>query len=35
MREGTQKPAWTKPLAAPALMLALMTVLLSLAVIWR
>lgn len=35
MREGTQKPAWTKPLAVPALLLAAMTVLLSLAVVWR
>src|SRR6267378_7199064 len=32
-REGTQKPEWTKSLKAPAIMLALMTVILSLAVI--
>jgi len=32
MREGTQKPEWTKPLMAPALWLAAMTVLLCLTV---
>jgi len=35
MREGTQKPAWTKPLAAPALGLLLLFIVLSLAVVLR
>jgi len=35
IREGTQKPAWTKPLAAPAAALALMLVLLLLVNLWR
>ena len=34
-REGTQKPEWTKPLAAPAFWLAAMVVVLSLAVYWK
>jgi hypothetical protein len=34
-REGTQKPAWTKPLIAPALCLMLMFILLSLAAVWH
>ena len=35
MREGTQKPEWTKPLAAPAILLAVMSVILCLAVYWK
>jgi tetratricopeptide (TPR) repeat protein len=35
MRAGTQKPEWTKPLAAPALCLLAMVILFSLAVILR
>ena len=35
MREGTQKPEWTKSLKSPALVLVLMTIILSLAVIWK
>ena len=35
MREGTQKPEWTKPLAAPAVWLFAMTVILCLAVYWK
>lgn len=35
MREGTQKPAWTKPLAAPALSLAAMLALIFLVSLWR
>ena len=35
MRDGTQKPEWTKSLKAPAIMLVLMTVILSMAVIWK
>ena len=35
MREGTQKPEWTKPLAAPAVWLAAMTAILCLAVYWK
>jgi len=31
-REGTQKPAWTKPLLAPVMVLLLMLVVLSLAI---
>jgi tetratricopeptide (TPR) repeat protein len=34
-REGTQKPAWTKPLGRPALALALLTLLLCLVTLWR
>jgi tetratricopeptide (TPR) repeat protein len=34
-REGTQKPAWTKPLTRPALALLLMTILLCLVTLWR
>src|SRR6266516_2768728 len=35
MREGTQKPEWTKPLKTPALCLLSMTIILSLAVYWQ
>ncbi|PWU11063.1 MAG: hypothetical protein C5B51_03330 [Terriglobia bacterium] len=35
MREGTQKPEWTKPLMRPALLLLAMTIFLSLAVHWK
>ena len=35
MREGTQKPAWTKPLAAPALVLAMMFVVILVVNLWR
>ena len=35
MREGTQKPEWTKSLKTPAIVLVLMTVILSMAVIWK
>ncbi len=35
MREGTQKPEWTRPLALPALWLCVMTVVLCLAVYWK
>jgi hypothetical protein len=35
MREGTQKPEWTKPLASPAWWLVAITVILSLAVYWK
>lgn len=35
IREGTQKPAWTKPLAAPAIALALMVVLVFVVNLWR
>lgn len=35
IREGTQRPAWTKPLGTPALALLIMTALLCLAVVWR
>jgi hypothetical protein len=35
MREGTQKPEWTKELAAPALLLLAMTVILCVAVCWK
>ena len=34
-REGTQKPEWTKSLTAPAIFLAVMTLLLCLAVNWK
>jgi hypothetical protein len=35
MREGTQKPEWTKPLTRPAVCLVLMTIVLCLAVYWK
>jgi hypothetical protein len=35
MREGTQKPVWTKSLTSPAISLLIMSVLLSLVVLWR
>lgn len=35
MREGTQKPAWTKPLGKPALFLPLFLILVSAAYLWR
>ena len=35
MREGTQKPEWTRPLTAPALLLLAMTLVLCLAVYWK
>jgi tetratricopeptide (TPR) repeat protein len=35
MREGTQKPEWTKPLTRPALVLLVMTIFLCLAVHWK
>ena len=35
MREGTQKPEWTKPLERPAVCLLLITVILCLAVYWK
>jgi len=35
MREGTQKPEWTKPLRGPALCLLAMTIILCLAVYWK
>ena len=34
-RAGTQKPEWTKSLKPPAIMLALMTIILSMAVMWK
>src|SRR5262245_10646267 len=34
-REGTQKPEWNKSLKAPVLALVLMTIILSLVVIWK
>ena len=34
-RAGTQKPEWTKSLKAPAMVLMLMTVILSIMVIWK
>ena len=34
-REGTQKPEWTKSLKTPVISLVLMTVILSMMVIWR
>jgi hypothetical protein len=34
VREGTQKPAWTKSLAAPAMAVVALAVLLSLCVVW-
>jgi cytochrome c-type biogenesis protein CcmH/NrfG len=35
MREGTQKPEWTKPLRAPALVLLAMTLILCLGAYWK
>jgi hypothetical protein len=35
MREGTQKPEWSKPLTAPALWFVAITVVLCLAVYWK
>ena len=35
MREGTQKPEWTKPLTRPALCLLAMTIFLCLVVYWK
>ncbi len=35
MREGTQKPEWTKPLTMPAVWLVAMSVILCLAVYWK
>ena len=34
-REGTQKPAWTKPLTAPVVMIVLMTVIAGMLLAWR
>ena len=34
-REGTQRPAWTKPLTAPAVFLVVISLVLCLAVNWR
>jgi hypothetical protein len=34
-REGTQKPAWTKPLTAPAVMLVLVTIIAGILLAWR
>jgi len=35
MREGTQKPEWSRPLAVPALWLAALTMILCLVVYWK
>jgi hypothetical protein len=35
MREGTQKPEWTRPMAGPAWLLLAMTLVLCLAVYWK
>ena len=35
MRDGTQKPEWTKPLAGPAMLLLAMAVVLCLGVYWK
>ena len=35
LREGTQKPAWTKPLTVPGVMLAAMVLLAILVAIWK
>jgi hypothetical protein len=35
MREGTQKPEWTKPLTRPAIVLLAMSIILCLAVYWK
>lgn len=34
-REGTQKPTWTKPLLAPAVVMGIMLVVLSVTHVWR
>jgi hypothetical protein len=34
-REGTQKPAWSKPLTAPVIMLVLMTVIAGILIAWK
>lgn len=34
-REGTQKPAWTKPLTAPVVMLVLMTLIAGILLAWK
>jgi len=34
-REGTQKPAWTKPLTAPVVMMVLITVITGVLLTWR
>ena len=34
-REGTQKPEWTKSLKMPVITLMLMTVILSMVVMWK
>ena len=34
-REGTQKPAWTKPLSVPVMMLVLMTVISGILLAWK
>jgi len=34
-REGTQKPAWTKPLSVPVVMLVLMTVIAGILLAWK
>jgi cytochrome c-type biogenesis protein CcmH/NrfG len=34
-REGTQKPAWTKPLSVPVVMLVLMTVISGILLAWK
>ena len=34
-REGTQKPAWTKPLSVPVVMLVLMTVIAGILIAWK
>ena len=35
MREGTQKPEWTKPLTAPAIFLLAMAMILCLGAYWK
>ncbi len=35
LREGTQRPAWTRPLSMPAIVLAVMFFLFSLALVWK
>lgn len=35
IREGTQKPAWTKPLGPPAVVLAALLIVCSLVLVWR
>jgi len=34
-REGTQKPAWTKPLSAPTVMLVLVTIIAGILLAWK